>query len=338
MSLQEAARYEGISPKAFQHPADRAATAALRSVPLMERVVKLLVDIGHERRLRQLLTGNAVQVSDRQVPGLWARHVQAASVLDVPFVPELFVTQTPLANGLTVGAKKPMVVLFSGLVKDYESGEVGAVVGHEMGHVLAEHNYYQTALQLLALLLGTANQFGPVAGVPMRAVYLVLLEWSRAAELSSDRASALVVGDPLVTCRMLMRMAGGAIDGMDLDAFLAQAARYEEEDDLFARWSRAWAEAYMTHPFAVRRARELTAWVADGSYDRVRSGNYVRRGQEPPASAEMEGAIAHYRERFAHILDVTAGGVDKALRQLEDWLRPRRRRGDEDGGGAGGEG
>lgn len=144
------------------------------------------------------------------------------------------------------------------------------------------------------------------------------------AELSSDRASALVVGDPLVTCQMLMRIAGGALEGMSLDAFLAQAARYAEEDDIFARWSRAWVEASLRHPFAVKRARELTKWVNDGSYDLVRSGTYVRRGQEAPVTAEVQKAIAHYRERFFRILDVASGGVDKALRQLEDWLRPRR--------------
>jgi hypothetical protein len=37
----------------------------------------------------------------------------------------------------------------------------------------------------------------------------------------------------------------------------------------------------------------------------------------------MQRAIVHYRERFFRILDVASGGVDRALRQLEDWLRPR---------------
>ena len=48
MSLQEAIRYEQISPKAYEHPADRAATAALRSIPLMDKAVKCLSDFGHE--------------------------------------------------------------------------------------------------------------------------------------------------------------------------------------------------------------------------------------------------------------------------------------------------
>jgi Zn-dependent protease with chaperone function len=323
MSLQESLRYEDISPKSYEHPADRAATAALRSIPLMDKVVKRLVDIGHERRLRQVLIGNAVQISDTQVPLLWARYVQSASVLDLARVPELFVTQTPLANALTIGAKRPMVIVFSGLVGEYTSSEVDAVLAHELGHVLSEHYYYQTALQFLSLLIMSSGGAPALAGLPLRAIYLVLLEWSRAAELSSDRASALVVGDPQVTCQMLMRIAGGALEGMSLDAFLVQAARYADEEDVLARWSRAWVEAQLRHPFAVKRTRELMSWVGDGSYDRLRGGTYIRRGQEPPVTAEVQGAIAHYRERFFKILGVASGGVERALRQLEDWLRPR---------------
>jgi hypothetical protein len=122
---------------------------------------------------------------------------------------------------------------------------------------------------------------------------------------------------------MLMRLAGGAVEGMSLDAFLAQAARYEEEEDILARWSRSWVEMSLRHPFAVKRTRELMAWVSDGSYDRVRGGAYVRRGQEPPVTRELAGAITHYRDRFLKILEVTAGGVERALRQMEDWVRPR---------------
>ena len=323
MSMQEVLRYEQISSKSWEHPADRAATAALRSIPLMDKVLKKLVDITHERRLRQVLIGNAVQISDKQVPMLWSRYGQCASVLDIVAVPDLFVTQTPLVNALTVGAKRPMVIIFSGLAHDYTPSEVDAVLGHELGHVLSEHNYYQTALYILRMLImSRAGIGGMFAGLPMVAVYLVLLEWARAAELSSDRASALVVDDPRITCQMLMRLAGGALEGMSLDAFLAQAARYEEEEDMFARWSRSWIEASLTHPFAVKRARELMSWVSDGSYDRIRGGDYVRRGQEPPVTAELQGAIAHYRERFVKILSTATGGVEKALRQLEDWLRP----------------
>jgi len=54
-------------------------------------------------------------------------------------------------------------------------------------------------------------------------------------------------------------------------------------------------------PFAVKRTRELMNWVDSGSFDLVRSGTYTRRGQEPPVTAEVQKAIAHYRERFFRI-------------------------------------
>ena len=39
----EAYRLPGISPKAYEHPADRAATAALGSIPMLDYVVRKLI-------------------------------------------------------------------------------------------------------------------------------------------------------------------------------------------------------------------------------------------------------------------------------------------------------
>jgi Zn-dependent protease with chaperone function len=313
-------RYEQLSPKSYEHPADRAATSAIHTIPMMDKVLKRLTDVAHERRLNQILVGNAVRLSEQQVPAVWAAYTHCGRSLDVEPLPRLYVTQTPIANALTVGANRPIVIVYSGLVQSYEHDEVTAVLAHETGHVLSEHYYYTTAFVLLAEFLRTSVP-GALTGLPIRAIYLALLEWSRAAELSADRASALVMGDPLVVCRMLMRMAGGAIEGMSLDAFIAQAVEYEEEEDLFARWSRAWVEIALTHPFAVRRVRELIRWVESGEFDRIRDGSYVRRGAEPPVSKEFEAAVAHYRERFAGMLERTTGGVSRLVTQLEEWLR-----------------
>jgi hypothetical protein len=71
----------------------------------MDQVLKRLGDLEYERRMRQLLVGNAVQISDKQVPMLWGRYNQLAGVLDMAKVPELFITQTPMVNALAVGAK-----------------------------------------------------------------------------------------------------------------------------------------------------------------------------------------------------------------------------------------
>ena len=66
--------YPNISSKAYEHPADRAATAALKSVPMLDTVVRKLIELRYERALRQFYLGNSVKVSERQLPELWAAH------------------------------------------------------------------------------------------------------------------------------------------------------------------------------------------------------------------------------------------------------------------------
>ena len=94
---------------------------------------------------------------------------------------------------------------------------------------------------------------------------------------------ALVMADPLQPCRVLMALVGGSVPGMNFEAFLQQANDYEGEDDLFSRHTRFWSELNLTHPVAVRRVKELMEWVQTGAYDRIRHGDYPRRGEEAPA-------------------------------------------------------
>ena len=178
--------------------------------------------------------------------------------------------------------------------------------------MLSEHYYYTTALVLLSQFMQGALPRSLLLGLPVRAMYLALLEWHRAAELSADRAAALVMADPLQPCRVLMALAGGSVPGMNFDVFLQQCADYDSEDDLFSRHTRFWSELNLTHPVAVKRVKELMEWVQTGAYDRIRDGDYPRRGHEPPPSAEFEDAVAHYRERFARILERAAGGVQES--------------------------
>jgi Zn-dependent protease with chaperone function len=321
MAIELARRFEQISAKAYEHPADRAATSALHSVPLLDTVIKRLTDLGHERRLRQMFMGNAVRLGGNQVPEVWASYVQSTSILDLEVIPDLYMMNDPTVNAMAIGAKTPMIVVNSSLIGSYRPDEIQTVLAHEVAHVLSEHTYYTTALLLLKQFIEGALPKSLLLGLPVRGMYYALLEWARAAELSSDRAAALVMGDPLAPCRVLMRLAGGAVPGMSLDAFLAQAAEYDDEDDIFSRHTRFWAEMNLTHPVAVRRIKELTEWVQSGEYDRIREGNYPRRGHEPPPSAEFTAAVAHYGERFSRFLDRTAGNVQDLGKQLGGWLK-----------------
>lgn len=329
-TLEPALVYPGISPKAYEHPADRAATAALGAIPLLERVLKKLSELRYERSFQQLLLANAVRVGERQLPELWQRHVAVLSALDLDARPGLYVRQLPEMQAVTVGSSRPVVVVNSALLRGLGPDERSAVLAHEAGHILSDHVHYATVLLILQRLLSIG--LSPIGRLPLQAVVLILLEWYRCAELSSDRAAALVSGDPLVVCRVLMNIAGGGVPDLSLDAFLHQAGEYVDTEDLLARPGRFLAELKETHPYAVRRVHELMRWVQEGDFDRIRSGSYVRRGQEPPPSDQLHDATEHYRQRFLEIAERVAGGVQRLASQLSGWLRNEGDEGDEDGG------
>src|SRR5580692_2144099 len=98
MTIELARRYEQISSKAYEHPADRAATSALHSVPLLDTVIKRLTDLGHERRIRQMVMGSAIVIGPDQVPSLWESYVHAGTIFDIEPLPQLFVMNQAEVN------------------------------------------------------------------------------------------------------------------------------------------------------------------------------------------------------------------------------------------------
>ena len=312
-------RLEGISPKAYEHPADRAATAALASIPYLDLVVRKLIDMGYECALRQTLLGSAVRLGEDQLPRVWALHHEAFHVLDVDPLPQLYMIPAPVANAMAIGAERPFVVVNSQIVSLLDDQGLRAVLGHEAGHILSGHGLYQTAL---VILLTITPLGGPLLSLPMNAVRLALLEWFRASELSCDRAAALATRDPLAVCRALMAMAGGAATAeLDLNAFLRQAAEFEEPGGPLDWLNRRRLEMSITHPLAVRRVRELMDWVKGGDYDRIIGGDYLRRGEEPPVREEAASAADHYSERMKNVFRDAGDQLEKAGRQLSEWLR-----------------
>jgi len=90
--------YTNISSKAYEHPADRAATAALKSVPMLDSIVRKLIEWRYERALRQFYLGNSIRVSEQQLPELWAAHTGVSRVLDMPETYDLYVSSGVLGG------------------------------------------------------------------------------------------------------------------------------------------------------------------------------------------------------------------------------------------------
>jgi Zn-dependent protease with chaperone function len=328
MTLPRDQRLHDISSKAYEHPADRAATAALQSTPMLDAVVRKLIEYGYERAPRQVLEGGSIRLGADQLPEVWLNHRAALARLDLDEEHDLFLTQYPVTNAAAVGSGKPLVVVNSRTVELLDQHELRAVFGHEAGHILSDHVLYRTALMIL-ISLSRIGRLPVMMGLPLTAVRLALLEWFRAAELSCDRAAALVTHDPLVTCRALMVIASGAASRkLNVDAFVRQAGEYEELEWGWDRVARLRVEMEQTHAFPVRRVHELMDWVYSGEYDRVVGGEYPRRGNSASARREAGDAANFYAERFRRIFREVGQGVektgDKVAGRLGEWLRSGR--------------
>ena len=328
MTVPEVAwKLDRISPRAYQHPADRAATAALQKVPYLDEVVRKLIALGYERALRAASLGSAVKLGQEQLPSIWVLHRQVFNTLDMEPVPDLYLTQYPFANAFTIGSGKPIVLLNSELVRILDEEGRRVVLAHEAAHIHSDHVMYRTAL-LILLRLGGAVRLPILAGLPLLAIQLALLEWSRAAELSCDRAAALVTRDPQAVCRALMVLAAGeAAEDLNLDAFIAQGMEYSESGSGVERLTRMLQQLQVTHPMPVRRVRLLLDWVREGDYDRMVRGDYLRTGEEPSAREEADAASVFYADRVSGAFQAAGSSISEVGQQLGDWLK--RTKGDE---------
>jgi Zn-dependent protease with chaperone function len=287
-------------------------------------VVRKLVALGYERALRAASLGSAVRLGEDQLPGIWVLHRQVFNSLDIERVPDLYMTQFPLANAYTIGTDKPIVLLNSELIRILDDDSRRVVLAHEAAHVHSDHVLYRTAL-LILLQIGGSARLPLLAGLPLLAIQYALLEWSRAAELSCDRAAALVTRDPTAVCRALMTIAAGeAAEDLNLDAFIAQGMDYSEGGGGLERLTRLFQDLRLTHPMPVRRVRLLLDWVHEGDYDRMVRGDYVRVGQEGSVREEADAASAFYGERISAAFQQAGSSISEASQQLGDWLKRNR--------------
>jgi len=77
MAIELTQRYEQISSKAYEHPADRAATSALRSVPLLDKVIKRLTDLGSVQVVMTPAEFHKVIVDET---GKWAKVIKFSGI------------------------------------------------------------------------------------------------------------------------------------------------------------------------------------------------------------------------------------------------------------------
>ena len=297
-----------IAPRAWEHPADRAALQALRQIPVFDDVLRKVFGFFGEKPIRLAFLANSVRTSERQFPRVHRLYQDVLRTLDAPEDYPLFVSQTPLVNAGAYGMDEPFIILNSGTVHLLDDDQLSYVIAHELGHIMSDHVLYRTMTQILIQL---AAMGFPIVGIAARAVLVALLEWSRKSELSSDRAGLLAVQRPEGVMGAMLSLAGGGGEtDMSLDEFIVQAEEYRTSGDVADQVFKVLNLMGQSHPFYVLRLAEIRSWIEAGEYDRILRGEYQRRGEPDPAYREdLAGAATAYAQGARNIFDQVAGAA-----------------------------
>ncbi len=264
----------GLSAADFQHPSDVVATDALKRIPGLEKVMSKILEYGLERLYYVDNLASNLRVTPLMFGRLHRSLTWACKILDVP-EPEMYVTVDPVPNAFTFGHTKPFVTVTSGLIDMLSDEELFFVIGHEVGHIKAGHVLYGTIARNIAAVIELIGQatlgIGTILG---QGLIYALLEWYRAAELTSDRAALLCVQDLDAAQGTFMKLAGGTTRlaaEMDRGEFLRQIRAYEDVDrSALNKAYKVLLTASRTHPFAIQRAKELELWHEAGYQDIMR--------------------------------------------------------------------
>src|SRR5437763_14749193 len=97
-------RLPGISSRAYEHPADRSALVAMRTLTGFDVLLKRLAGLFSDRSLRLLFLASSVRASTEQLPQLHSLLLAGAPVPDLAAAPERFISQNPIRTALTLAS------------------------------------------------------------------------------------------------------------------------------------------------------------------------------------------------------------------------------------------
>jgi Zn-dependent protease with chaperone function len=233
----------------YAYVSDKNTRAGFERLKPVELAVAACVRMFKNVGKAQLL-GSAVKVGPNQFPRVHALTRRSADCLGIA-MPTVYVVNNPYLNGATYGTNDDAFIMINSALVDHLSDEeLLSVIGHECGHIHNNHVVYLTTLHYLTNI---ANMFVKYLSLP---ALLALRAWSRRAEITSDRAGALCVGDMDVSMKALCKLALGSrklYDQLNIEVFLEQ---HEEAKDSVGRYT----EILATHPWLPKRMLALRAF------------------------------------------------------------------------------
>ena len=265
----------GIPSRMFMHPKDKAASDALKRLPMLDELTRQFLHHFEERAYLTLLLATGLEITSRQKPALHQWLVDVATPLGIP-IPRMFLVDSSDPNAYAVGAKAPFIIVHSSLLTSLNEDEARAVIAHECGHIACDHMLYQT---LSYILVHYGRTFlGDTGKLLTGPILMGLRYWTRMSEFSADRAAAAAMGDVDPMKRALLRLAAGPkelTEDVDMDEYMKQGRSFElAMDSLWVKYLLSSRLVWASHPMAAVRISELHSWQSSEDFLSIRDGRF----------------------------------------------------------------
>lgn len=163
-----------------------------------------------EARMMHLINQDSLAVGPNQFPEVYKMGADCAKILGIG-IPNIYIEKSSAINAYTYATDdtSPLLVITSGLLERMTPGELKAVIGHECGHIHNRHSVYQNVVSYVLNYAG--NSLGGV--LLTTAASAVMNAWSRAAEVTADRAAIICSNDFEDTVKVHKKFLYGAAFG-----------------------------------------------------------------------------------------------------------------------------
>ncbi|OGS23319.1 MAG: hypothetical protein A2252_09565 [Elusimicrobia bacterium RIFOXYA2_FULL_39_19] len=251
----------------YAHPDDmKMIDVVVQSKTLKKTYNKVKRETSKAKTYKLALT---LKVTEVTFPDIYKLAKEASAILNIQ-QPDVYICNDPEIQAEGYGVNKDhYIVICSGLIEKLTPNEALYVIGHEMGHIQCEHAIWRQVAE-------KSNPKFFKDHIPKNKTNTkkarLLLEWSRKAELTADRAGLIACQDINDACRVKIKTTCGLKDipkSLTKEEFLKQMEEIEKSPfakEVF-KYEKTW-----THPFQITRMKELIYFSQSEQYKNIVSG------------------------------------------------------------------
>ncbi len=266
---------KGITAQDFVADGDQWALEKLKKIPMLPMVMAKFYEYGFDRWFYCMNMSMSVRCGPNQYKTLYDILRESCAVLDMP-EPELYIASNPYPNAWTGGVERPYITIRSSLVETLTDEELFHLIGHELGHIKANHVlYFSVGSVLMPLLEMIGRRTFGLGDAASMGLVLAFYEWLRQAEFTADRAGLLVSQSLQLSIDANIALTAGPNrlrHEQSREAFMDQARTYQDAGRLeqigkvliFLLYG-----SQFTHPMPVHRTQQLERWHQSGAYDAI---------------------------------------------------------------------